>query len=419
MAIAFDDFPAPVGRLDDGTEYFAPLGEMRCEEERVQCHLCGRWLKLVGGSHLVRKHGITAAEYRELFHLYAVTTTAAPEFSARKSSCMRAKIEQGESQWPLPPPARRGFVARWRSLAVLHPELLAEWDPERNEGIDPSATAPGSRRKVWWRCRRCGHEWQTAARNRAIHKRGCPRCGKRSAARLAQARQRIVPRERSLAVRRPDLARELHPTRNGDLDPHTLGARSNQKVWWQCRQCGHEWQTRVSDRSLAGHRCPACFGHLAGRPARVPRVRSLAARHPELLARWHPERNGELDPYAIGARSRYRVWWRCDTCGHEWQSSPNAQTNSNSNGCPACSRARRRQVPRERSLAIKRPDLARELHPTRNHDLDPHTLAAGSSRPVWWQCATCGHEWQTTVHHRKGCPACARQRPRQSALAGT
>jgi hypothetical protein len=67
-------------------------------------------------------------------------------------------------------------------------------------------------------------------------------------------------------------------------------------------------------------------------------------------------------------------------------------------------------APGERSLAVKRPDLARELHPIRDHDLDPYALAAGSSQSVWWRCRRCGHEWQTTVHHRKGCPACARRR---------
>jgi hypothetical protein len=29
------------------------MGEMRYDGDRVQCHLCGRWLKMVGGSHLI------------------------------------------------------------------------------------------------------------------------------------------------------------------------------------------------------------------------------------------------------------------------------------------------------------------------------------------------------------------------------
>ena len=35
----------------------------------------------------------------------------------------------------------------------------------------------------------------------------------------------------------------------------------------------------------------------------------------------------------------------------------------------------------------------RELHPTRNPDIDPTTLGAGSSFKAWWRCAVCGHDW--------------------------
>src|ERR1700680_3105146 len=56
----------PIGRLPGGEPYFAPIGEMRYDGDRVQCHLCGRWLKMVGGSHLVSAHGIAIGEYREM-----------------------------------------------------------------------------------------------------------------------------------------------------------------------------------------------------------------------------------------------------------------------------------------------------------------------------------------------------------------
>ena len=53
------------------------------------------------------------------------------------------------------------------------------------------------------------------------------------------------PAWRSLAALHPELARELHPTRNGDLDPRALAPTSSQRVWWRCPACGHEWQTRA------------------------------------------------------------------------------------------------------------------------------------------------------------------------------
>jgi hypothetical protein len=46
----------PVGALADGTPYYAPLGELVYDgEERVRCHLCGRFLRIVGGTHLRAK----------------------------------------------------------------------------------------------------------------------------------------------------------------------------------------------------------------------------------------------------------------------------------------------------------------------------------------------------------------------------
>ena len=52
--------PRALGRLPDGTEYFAPLGELvYAGEDRVQCHLCGRFMRKVGGPHLLVGHGWT------------------------------------------------------------------------------------------------------------------------------------------------------------------------------------------------------------------------------------------------------------------------------------------------------------------------------------------------------------------------
>ena len=82
---------------------------------------------------------------------------------------------------------------------------------------------------------------------------------------------RGVPRWRSLAERRPDLAGELHPTRNSDLDPYQLGLGSTRRVWWQCGRCGYDWQASISHRVLRGGKCRRCTGSSWD----VPRERSL------------------------------------------------------------------------------------------------------------------------------------------------
>jgi Probable Zinc-ribbon domain len=100
-----------------------------------------------------------------------------------------------------------------------------------------------------------------------------------------------------------------------------------------------------------------------GRRVRVHPGQSLAKLRPEPAAELHPTRNGDLDPYAVARWSVVPVWWRCASCGHEWEVSPQHRM-----GCPWCAAHR---VPGERSLPVLHPDLAAEFHPTRNGDMDP------------------------------------------------
>jgi hypothetical protein len=56
-----------LGVLDDGTPYYAPVGEIAADGSRVICHLCGRSLRSVV-AHLP-SHGWTKDQYCEAFGL--------------------------------------------------------------------------------------------------------------------------------------------------------------------------------------------------------------------------------------------------------------------------------------------------------------------------------------------------------------
>src|SRR5438477_261773 len=64
-------------------------------------------------------------------------------------------------------------------------------------------------------------------------------------------------------------------------------------------------------------------------------------------------------------------------------------------------------------LSRTHPDLAAEWHPTKNGNLTPSEVVAGSHLKVWWKCSKGpDHEWQATVANRTqanptGCPCCA------------
>jgi hypothetical protein len=90
----------------DGTGLHAPYGQLVVESGtgRVCCHLCGRWFVSLGG-HL-RKHGHSAASYREVMGLCRNRPLVAETLSRsiatrqsvayRRSSALRARLAVGQ-----------------------------------------------------------------------------------------------------------------------------------------------------------------------------------------------------------------------------------------------------------------------------------------------------------------------------------
>lgn len=192
------------------------------------------------------------------------------------------------------------------------------------------------------------------------------------------------------------------PVQNGDLTPEKISYGSKQKVWWRCED-GHRWQASVTARTCNESGCPYCMGR---RP--IPGENDLAHRHPELVAQWHPTKNGSLRPDQILPGSHQRAWWICEK-GHVWSATVKSRVSGC--GCPVC--ANREAAACENDLATTHPLLAAQWHPSNNGALLPQQVAPTSNRRVWWLCEL-GHSYQAAVSartmHGSGCPYCAGKR---------
>jgi len=100
--------------------------------------------------------------------------------------------------------------------------------------------------KVWWRCE-LGHEWKAAVRSRTSNGTGCPVC----------AGRQVITGFNDLTTRSSAVAKQWHPTRNGDLRPDQVSAGIDTKVWWRCEE-GHEWEAKIKNRTSKGGGCPVC-----------------------------------------------------------------------------------------------------------------------------------------------------------------
>lgn len=145
--------------------------------------------------------------------------------------------------------AGKKVLPGFNDLASQNPSVAAEWHPSKNGDLLPSQVTACSHDKAWWQCAE-GHEWEAEIKSR--HRgNNCPYCSGRL----------VIPGKTDLATNNPILAKEWHPTKNGDFSPENTAKTSNKKVWWICPTCGFEYQARISDRNgNARHQtgCPRC-----------------------------------------------------------------------------------------------------------------------------------------------------------------
>jgi len=127
----------------------------------------------------------------------------------------------------------------------------------------------------------------------------------------------------------PELAKEWHRTKNGDLTPFDVLPSAARKVWWQCAvNPDHEWEAKLNNRSNKKG-CPYCANQ------KIATENSLGAENPTLAEQWHPTKNGDLTPFDVAPSAARKVWWKCPKGDdHEWEATINHRATGT--GCPKC-----------------------------------------------------------------------------------
>lgn len=262
-------------------------------------------------------------------------------------------------------------IEKENSLFIINPELCKDWNYERNNGLEPNKIRPNSDLLVWWKCNACEHEWQATIHERHRETWGCLRC-------------------RSLGVKRPELAKEWHPIKNGKLTPFDFTVGSKHVAWWKCSK-GGEYQMPIDER----RRLKSCPCH-AYNTHNLHEYNNLAYINPELTKQWHPLKNGNLAPKDIFPTSMKKYWWICEK-GHEYQSTPH-QRHYMEHGCSYCDG---KKTSLENCLEFKRPKLALYWNYEKNGELNPRNITFASGKNVWWKCPNCGFEWSNSPNNLK------------------
>lgn len=271
--------------------------------------------------------------------------------------CAGQEIKQGVNDFDTYCKGRTNIERYKKEFNKDLTKLLDEWDKEKNlkENRTIYNTSHGYIGKIWWRCDE-GHCFDASPNDRIQKGTGCRYCSNKDVLKGFNDLE-------SFCI--------THNEENGQLliewqdsnnkKPSEVSYGSSYKAKWKCSICGHEWTTEVRKRVThiqkdgklyKGIGCDKC--------AKLQRRRTLIEKmtkgnelfkiNPKLAKEWHPDKELNYDkvlnwyrtPDNTSANSKYKAWWKCSICGHEWSAQVKARNKGS--GCPECYNRRRKGI---------------------------------------------------------------------------
>ncbi len=289
-------------------------------------------------------------------------------------------------------------VLKEKSIAIQYPDVVWEWDVEKNKGLTPDMINATSNISYWWKCK-LGHSYKAAPSNKLSNGHGCPIC----------SGHQLLAGFNDLQTKYPELAKEWDFERNKPLLPTEVSAGAQKKVWWICPK-GHSYNTQILNRTGSKTNCPICSGKIA-----LDGYNDIFTTNPETRKLWDYDKNKNIKPTELTHGSTKYVWWKCEQ-GHSWKKTVMGQLRTGK--CPVCTYTM--LVPGINDLSVSNPELVKEWDEEKNEDLTPRDVLKRSTKKVWWKCCSCGNEWEARIDLRirgTGCPACGYSKKVQATRA--
>lgn len=342
------------------------------------------------------------------------------------------------------------FLKGFNDLETTNPELLEEWDYEKNE-LKPNMIMKGQHIKVWWKGK-CGHSWLATPMHK-IRGRGCPICDKESKTSFPEQaiffylkntfcdvinrnRSTIDDVELDIFIPSKKIAIEYdgavwHKNLNKDLVKNNACYKAGIILYrFREKACPHMEENpflkvipvetdkskdleeaikrfidEISievDVNLERDRPLIYNQYIVSR-----KENSLSSLYPKLASEWNYEKNKDLTPEMVIPTSPKKVWW-VGKCGHTWSTGINTRVNKKT-GCPYCNSGR--LLVGFNDLKTINPDALKYWDYEKNVEYDMKDFTIGSSQKVWWKCFDCGKSYLMSINnkikHPNSCPYCS------------
>ena len=304
------------------------------------------------------------------------------EFKAVIQSVVRAV---GKGSTGCPACAGKKVVPGINDLASQCPEAATMWSSKNK--LSASEVTVKSGKKVFFKCRDCGQEFETKIANvvRSVSNgtTGCPIC----------AGKKIIPGVNDLASQCPK-ATAMWSGKN-KIPASGVAVKSNKKAIFKCYVCKQEFEAQICgvvhsvDNGTTG--CPVCAGFKV-----VPGINDLASKCPEAATMWSGK--NKLSASEVTVKSNQKAFFKCRDCGQEFEAAicnVTSAVDNGTTGCPVC--AGFKVVPGINDLASQCPKAA-AMWSSKN-ELSASEVAVTSSQKAIFKCRDCGREFEAIIRN--------------------
>ena len=354
--------------------------------------------------------------------------------------------------------ANQQLLKGYNDFATKHPELLKEWNYEKNDKLDikPDEIILGGKVKFWWKCEK-GHEWQSSIpariRNDKLYNR-CPICSsylrtsipekiifyyvhKKFSKTIANYKPEwLKPKEIDIFIPELNVGIEYdgyyyHKDIKHDIEKDDLCSKNNVRIIrirekkskpinssaiiYNIKIDNNTDYTYVEDAlSFLNSYLNIDLDFDIRRDLDdiikminfMEKENCISKTNPEVLQEWNYEKNDKLGitPDNISSGSALKIWWKCEK-GHEYKSSIVNRTKSKGTCCPYCSG---NKVLKGFNDLATNPELLKEWDYSKN-TIKPDEVTKGTHKKIWWICSN-NHSYEATIPARRrgtGCPYCS------------
>lgn len=126
-----------------------------------------------------------------------------------------------------------------RNIQDQFPDLVKEWDYNKNQPLIPTNFTKGSNVEVWWTCKN-GHSFKKkiSARTRGGKIVKCAKCT-----------NQIISEENNFYATMPELCLFIDYKKNKNFNPRNFFANSKKIIWWKCAN-NHSRRYSIESRAV-------------------------------------------------------------------------------------------------------------------------------------------------------------------------